>query len=207
MRWLVVPLVWACKGPSTDSDTDADADTDGGTDSATEGDSDTDSDTDTDTDTDADTDADGDTDSDTDTGPSSTGARYSGDLMMTLEAYVAKVDFTLSDECEGEGTVEIVVDEDATPQISGGGSCKFTGDFDDYLGTQTGVFEGVLISPTSAEGSSWVSSGDYTLNTPWVGTLDESSIQADFKDEFEVYLEDLGYYATVTFNGHFKAAR
>ncbi len=96
-----------------------------------------------------------------------------GTYFGTIEVEVVIAGF-LSDTCAGDMT--IYVDEYGDPQISGEGSCSFSGILSD-AGTQTGELDGSITSDPDCEGE--ISVGAFASD--WSGSFtDDDTIEGEF---------------------------
>ena len=116
---------------------------------------------------------------------------YGGDLI--IDVTVAAMGIT--DTCTG--AVSITVDETATPQLRGSGSCSFAGSLAHLMGSQSGTLDGNISSDPDADGDIFVGSyitdswdgsftDDDTLEGAFAGTASFAGIPADYDGTFTV---------------------
>jgi hypothetical protein len=127
---------------------------------------------------------------------------YSGTLTIDVEASFLFV--SMSDVCEG--TIEVLVDMTADPQIEAVGSCSFSGELEEHFpGTYHGDLTGHVFGPPGAAGDLYVDLGADAdpIDTDWNGSLMDTFVSGSFTDEitFDAGIID----ADVEFTGSFYA--
>jgi len=132
-----------------------------------------------------------------DTGDTGSGGYRDGTYEGTVEIDVSLAAMGVTDVCAGDITIEVV--EADSPQITGSGTCEFSGFFSHYFSAQTGSFEGDISTDPDCDGTITVGT---LISDDWEGTFpDDITIEG----EFDGSLTYSGL--TVDYVGTFEAER
>jgi hypothetical protein len=130
---------------------------------------------------------------------------YTG--IMEIEVEASFLWFSRRDTCIG--TVEMVVDSSADPEITAAGTCSFSGDLaGDFPGIYGGDLTGMIYDDASAGGGVIVDMGSEVddIEAEWSGSRSGDAVVVDFVSSFSFATTGLGSIP-VDVTGHFEATR